>query len=138
MRLSTFLTFFLLFMTLGLTGCVQPQSPYLAGSPLLILPDVMGDEDPAVQKKALDAYLRSLAKNNWHIRNIDRSSNTVVSYACRPGNHCAEIQASVRTDGTVSVIRTPGQILTLDEGNMLRQWIGKLQREYRRNTRFLR
>ena len=108
-------------------GCASKEptfTNYLEGKPILLIPD-RPKKGPEIQQKATETMPKTLSEHN------------IGAYACRRGNHCAEIQTTVQSDATVSVIRTPGQKLTDNEGNMLRQWMTILQREYKKNIQFV-
>lgn len=121
-----------------LAGCsAAGTSTYLANKPILFIPE-KNTTSPQFQEKANRIFVKTLSQLHWQIRSIDDAQNKVVAEACRRGMHCAEIEATVLADGSVSVIRTPGQHLTLNEGNMLKRWIVKLQREYLKNIRYVR
>lgn len=113
------------------TGCA-PKSNYLADDPAIIYPNYQVTPSMELQEMAMGTFLKALSKYNWEVRDIDREESIVVAEACRRGNHCAEIVATIDVDGSVSIMRSPGQILSENEGNMLRQWIGRLNREFKR------
>ncbi len=117
------------------SGCaVQQTSDYLESGPLVMYPTGV-KQSPDLKNQANRAFLAALDRYRWEIRSINKDTGVIVAEACRRGMHCAEIMATVMGDGSVSIIRTPGQQLTLDEGHMLKQWMNSLQREYRKNMR---
>ncbi len=117
-----------------LSGCATPTSDYLLDKPLVFYSQ-QTKESELLQQTATTALLDALNRYRWEIRDLDKEASTVVAEACRRGMHCTEIMATIMADGSVSVIRTPGQVLTVEEGTMLKQWMNNLQREYNKNMR---
>ncbi len=131
MKLQTIL---LLFATLVLAGCATPTSNYLLEKPLIFYSQENNKSD-LLQQTATTAFLDALSRYRWEIREVNNEYNTVIAEACRRGMHCAEIMATIMADGSVYIIRTPEQVLTVDEGTMLKKWMNNLQREYKKNMR---
>ncbi len=131
MKLQTIL---FLFATLVFAGCAAPTSDYLLNRPLIFHSKETNKSD-LLQQTATTAFLDALSRYSWEVRDINKEDNTIVAEACRRGKHCAEIMATIMADGSVSIIRTPGQVLTVDEGTMLKKWMNSLQREYNKNMR---
>ena len=126
------LTMLVMGLALLLAGCGRGSS-YLADRPLVKLPDKV---EANQQQRAEKAFMRALQRFGWQIRELERS-DVIVAEACRRGQHCVEIEATIEDNGTVSIRRTPGQDLTDNEASMLRGWMNHLQREYRRNMQRL-
>ncbi len=130
-------TILILFTTaIMMAGCATRTSSYLEHKPVLIYAD-QSREIPQLQKKAAKAFLAALNRYKWEIRNYNREESTIVAEACR-GNECAEIMATILADASVSIIRTPGQVLTANEGIQLKRWVSSLQRQYFKNMRNVR
>jgi hypothetical protein len=125
-------------VALVISGCAFTHtSSYLEGKPVLIyLTDTK--TSPRLQEESARAFLAALNRYNWEIRNYNTTDKIIIAEACRQTMHCAEIQATVMGDGSVSIVRTPGQVLTIHEGTILRQWVNSLQRQYQKNMRTVR
>ncbi len=133
MKLKTMLTF--LAATFVFIGCATQTSNYLEDKPILIY-QVDVKQSPQLQQHATKAFLSALSRYRWEVRELNKAESIIVAEACRHGGRsCAEIKATIMPDGSVSIIRTPGQVLTANEGAMLKQWIGSLQRQYHKNMR---
>ncbi len=129
MRVFVSILFGIVFISL--VGCASSQ--YLVDKPLMIYPqNVLNAEGDAVQKRAMQALLDSFSRYNWEIHGIDKVNGTVTAEACRRGQHCAEVLATVNQDGSVEVIRTPGQRLSKDEGILLQRWLGSVTKLYKK------
>ena len=130
-------TFILLVAALLLVaGCARPTSNYLADRPLIIYPSEQKKLTPQLQKQATDAFLKALSRYRWDIRNFDRDNHIIVAEACRGVEHCVEIVATIKADAAVSIVRSPGQRINLNEENMLRKWMNNLERQYRKNMKW--
>lgn len=133
MKLQTMLAF--LMTTFLFMGCAAQTSNYLEDKPLLIF-QVDVKQSPQLQDKAAKAFLSALNRYKWEVREFNKAESIIVAEACRHGgNNCAEIMATIMPDGSVSILRTPGQVLTIDEGAVLKKWVGSLQRQYQKNMR---
>jgi hypothetical protein len=117
------------------TGCAAKKSAYLEEQPIIILPQQTGEVKniPQLQEKSTQTFIAALNRFHWEIRDVNKNQNTITAEGCEQGVHCAEIIATVLTDGSISVIRTPDQELTIKEGAMLKRRLGDLQHQYQKN-----
>jgi uncharacterized lipoprotein YajG len=126
----------LVVVILGLIGCAR-SSNYLLDRPLVIVPErAVYSEN--IQEKSTTAFLKALQRYGWQIRGYDKEESIIVAEACRGTRHCAEIEATIMPEGAVSIIRTPQRQLNMDQANILRGWIGNLEREYKKNMKRMR
>jgi hypothetical protein len=115
-----------------LAGCSSSQ--YLVDKPYVIYPQsFLKEESAIVQEKSMKALLDSFADYKWEIHGIDRENHTVTAESCRRGQHCAEVLATVRNDGTIEIIRTPGQKLTENEGALLQRWLRNVNKAHNKH-----
>ncbi len=119
---------------LAISGCAPSQ--YLADKPHVMYPQsILGDQSEDIQNKSMQALLASFNDRGWAIHNIDEQNSTITAEVCARGEHCSEVLASVNKNGSVELIRTPGQVLSKDEGDLLRRWIGYLNRSYTKHMK---
>jgi hypothetical protein len=117
---------------LMLAGCSSSQ--YLVDKPYVIYPQsFLKEESAIVQEKSMKALLDSFADYKWEIHGIDRENHTVTAESCRRGQHCAEVLATVRNDGTIEILRTPGQKLTENEGALLQRWLRNVNKAHNKH-----
>jgi len=118
-----------------MTGCASKESAYLEEQPVIILPQQTGEVKtiPQLQEKSTQTFLAALNHFYWEIRDVNKNQNTIIAEGCDKGIHCTEIIATIMADGSVSVIRTPDQELTIKEGAMLKRWLGDLQHQYQKD-----
>ncbi len=121
-----------------LGGCARPASNYLMDRPLIIYPSEQKKLTPELQSQATDAFLKALSRYRWDIRNFDREHHVIAAEACRGIEHCVEIVATIKHDAAVSIIRSPGKTINVNEENMLRKWMSNLERQYRKNMQWAR
>lgn len=122
-----------------LAGCAAKTSNYLEEKRIILTPqlELPAENIPQLQEKATQTFLSALNRFHWEVRDLNKDNHTIVAEACRQGLHCAEIMATIMEDGSVSIIRTPEQVLSPNEGTMLKQWIGLLQSQYLKDMRFV-
>lgn len=112
-----------------IAGCSSSQ--YLVDKPFVLYPQtILTEEVGDAQARSMKALFVSFSDRGWEIHNIDKTNNTITAEACRRGAHCMEVLATVNKNGSVELIRTPGQDLTRNEGELLRRWLGLLNRSY--------
>ena len=80
----------------------------------------------------MQALIDSFIRFGWDIHTLDKDAGKITAEACRRGQHCMEVEATIKDDGTVEIIRTPGQTITRNEGHALKGWIKKLKGYYDR------
>lgn len=115
-------------------GC--SSSTYLADKPLVLYPQtVLTTADDQIQTRSMKALLDAFSDNKWEIRKIDNENGIVLAEVCRRGEHCAEVQATVNKDGSIEIIRTPGQKLSEDEGVLLQRWLGRVKNSYEKHMK---
>ena len=115
-----------------LTGCAS--SPYLVDKPFIMNPAALLDNNNS-QEKSMKSLLASFTDRGWTIQKVDKENNTITAEACRQAEHCMEVLATVRSDGSVEIIRTPGQKISKDEGELLRRWMTLLNRSFVKHNR---
>ena len=108
------------------------KSNYLVDRPVVIYPKtiVTQEDETAIKTKSMQALLESFEAYKWEIHRLDKAEGVVVAEACRMGQHCIEVEASIKEDGSVEIIRTPGQEITENEAVMLKRWLGRLKKAY--------
>ena len=125
---------FMMFCTLViLSGCGAVRtSDYLTNKSVVFYPQTLltQEDDEAVRAKSMQALMDSFAAYRWEIHGLDRDNGIIIAEACRRGQHCAEVEATVKNDGSVQIIRTPGQTLSRNEGILLQRWLGRLKKAY--------
>ncbi len=113
-------------------GCSSSQ--YLVDKPLVIYPKSSSTEQSGeIQQKSMGAVLKAFSDYRWEIRGIDRENSIVTAEACRRGEHCSEVIATIKKDGSVEFIRTEGQNLTKNEGELLRRWLANIRKSYNKH-----
>ena len=126
----------LVFSTLvSLFGCgAMETSDYLSETGVVFYPQtILKNEDAAtLRAKSMQALIDSFIRFRWDIHSIDKDAGKMTAEACRRGKHCMEVEATIKDDGTVEIIRTPGQTITRNEGTALKGWITNLKTYYDR------
>ena len=117
------------------TGCAAKKSAFLEEQPFVILPQQTGGVKsiPQLQEKSTQTFLTALNHFYWEIRDVNKDQNTIIAEGCNQGIHCTEIIATIMADGSVSVIKTPDQVLTIQEGAMLKRRLNDLQHQYQKD-----
>ena len=129
------LLIFMCLMIIDLTGCgAVKTSDYLADTGIVLSPKglLQNDDDATVRAKSMQALIDSFLRYGWSIHTLDKVAGKITAEACKRGQHCMEVEATVKDDGIVEIIRTPGQTITAKEAHVLKGWIGKLKRYYNR------
>ncbi|GAB6082944.1 hypothetical protein JCM30471_18580 [Desulfuromonas carbonis] len=124
----------LLALCLVAAGC--STSRYLLDKPYILHAEpAAGESGAAVQERAMKALLDAFAEYRWEVRGLDRENHTVTAQACRGGELCAEVLATVQGDGSVELLRSPGTELSQDEELLLRRWLANINRSYQKRMR---
>ncbi len=117
---------------LTVVGCAP--SLYLTEKPYVMYPQsLLSESDENAQSKSMQALLDSFSDRRWVIHNINEEKSTITAEVCARGEHCVEVLATVNKNGSVELIRTPGQELSQDDGDLLRRWLGFLNKSYRKH-----
>ncbi len=125
---------FMMFLFLVvISGCGSiAKSSYLTDRPVVFYPQtiITQEDDEVVRSKSIKALMESLATYNWEIHGLDTDKGKIVAEACRRGQHCMEVEATIKDNGAIEIIRTPGQTLTKNEGIVLKRWLRILRNAY--------
>ena len=111
-------------------GC--SQSLYLVDEPFVMYPYAIL-ENKNIQERSMESLLRSFAERGWTILKIDKENNTVLAEVSRHGQYRMELLATVKSDGSVEIIRTPGQKIKKRIGRLLQRYITLLNRSFVKN-----
>lgn len=108
---------------------------YLDEKPYVIYPqNVLDENSSSAQKISMQALLDSFADYRWEIHGIDQENGTITAEVCRRGQHCVEVLATVKNNGSIEIIKTPGQKLSRNESALLRRWLANVKKAYKKHT----
>ena len=113
---------------------VFPSSVCLADKPFVMYPSTIL-EGTNSQEKSMKSILASFEDRGWIFHKIDKENKTIIAEACQHGRHCMEVIATVKSDSSVEIIKSPGQELTENEEALLRRWLTLLNRSFLKHNK---